>query len=429
MIWALVAVFISTIIIGVPIAFTLGISGLVSLLAGDLGVTPLIFIPQRVFRAMDSFPMLAVPFFVLAGELMGISITNKLVDFAKSLVGRIRGGLSYVTVIACMFFGGVTGVGIGDATAIGSILIPAMKKEGYDGGFAASVVAASSVMGPIIPPSVPMIIFAMAVSGDISISSLFLGGIIPGIMLGLGFMVTCYIIAKKRKYAISEEPFSFVKAIKTFKSAVWALMMPIIIVGGMLSGMFTATEASVIAVIYALVVGFFITKDLKLAYLPRFFIRSGVVTSVVLFLLGMASVVSWIITVNQVPTMIVQFVSGLTTSPTIFMMIVAVLLLIIGCVIDPGPAIIMLAPILMPVAVALGVNPIHFAIVFIVAIEIGMITPPVGVLLFVSAGISEEKFETVIVNVIPFLISAVAVLILLIMFPQLVTYFPSLTGR
>ena len=421
-------VFIVTLIIGIPISFCLGISAVILLLIGDLGVSPVLFVPQQAFRAMDSFPLLAIPFFVLAGEIMGISITPKLIMFARACIGRIRGGLSYVTVLACMFFGGVTGVGVAETAAIGSVMIPAMQLNGYSRGFSTAVVAASSTLGPIIPPSVPMVIYALSVGGSISVAGLFLGGVMPGILLGLSFMVASYIIAVKNDFPISLEEFNIRKLITAFMEAFWALLMPLIIVGGIISGFFTATESAVVAVVYALLVRFFIYQDLKWEELPNHCVQAGIVTSVVLFLMGMASIVAWIITINNIPTLLVASLKSITSNPDVLLFLIVILLSIAGCFIDSASNIVMFAPILAPLAAAFGIHPIHFGIVVIVTLMLGMITPPVGVILFVASGISGEKFEVIVRNIIPFLYSSAVVLILMVFFPRLVIFIPSLFG-
>lgn len=421
-------VFIITLTIGIPISFCLGISAVTLLLVEDLGVSPFLFVPQQTFRAMDSFPLLAIPFFVLAGEIMGVSITPKLISFARALIGRIRGGLSYVTVLACMFFGGVTGVGVAETAAIGSIMIPAMQRDGYSRGFSAGLISASSTLGPIIPPSVPMVIYALSVGGSISVAGLFLGGILPGVLLGTGFMVASYIIAVKKDFPISQETFGFRKLLFAFKEAFWALLMPTIIVGGIISGFFTATEAAVIAVVYALIVRALIYRDLKWKELPNHFVQAGIVTSVVLFLMGMASMVSWIITINHIPNLLVTSIKSITSSPDVLLLLVVGLLLIAGCFIDSASNIVMFAPILAPLAGAFGIHPIHFGILVVVTLMIGMITPPVGVIIFVAAGISGEKFEVIVKNIIPFLYSSTIVLILMVLFPKIVLWIPSLFG-
>ena len=421
-------VFIATLIIGIPISFCLGISAVILLLIGDLGVSPVLFVPQQAFRAMDSFPLLAIPFFVLAGEIMGISITPKLIMFARACIGRIRGGLSYVTVLACMFFGGVTGVGVAETAAIGSVMIPAMQLNGYSRGFSTAVVAASSTLGPIIPPSVPMVIYALSVGGSISVAGLFLGGVMPGILLGLSFMVASYIIAVKNDFPISLEEFNIRKLITAFMEAFWALLMPLIIVGGIISGFFTATESAVVAVVYALLVRFFIYQDLKWEELPNHCVQAGIVTSVVLFLMGMASIVAWIITINNIPTLLVASLKSITSNPDVLLFLIVILLSIAGCFIDSASNIVMFAPILAPLGAAFGIHPIHFGIVVIVTLMLGMITPPVGVILFVASGISGEKFEVIVRNIIPFLYSSAVVLILMVFFPRLVIFIPSLFG-
>ncbi|CAM3584432.1 TRAP transporter large permease [Aeromicrobium ponti] len=415
-----------TMVIGVPIAFSLGLGGSLALFIGS-EVPPLLVIGQKVFRGMESFPLMAIPFFVLAGELMGKSITTKLINFASSLVGHIRGGLSQVTTLSSMFFGGVTGVGVAETAAIGSIIIPAMDKKGYKKSFAAAVVAASSTLGPIVPPSVPMVIYALSVGGSVSIAGLFLAGVIPAILITVFFMIVSYIIAIKEKHPV-EGKFSFANVLRSLKEAIWALFMPLIIVGGMISGIFTATEAAVVAVVYALFIGFVVNKDLKLKDLPEYFVNTSVVTAIVLMLLGVSKIASWVLTVQQVPSMLSEILLSVTESPMIFLIIISILLFIVGCFIESSAAIIMLAPILAPVAMSFGVDPIHFGFMLVMNLMIGMITPPVGVILFVATGIADIKFEALIKAIVPYIVVAYFVLLLVIFFPALTTWIPSLLG-
>ncbi|MGI6128924.1 MAG: TRAP transporter large permease [bacterium] len=419
--------FIISIIVGIPISFGLGISSIVAmLLAGEL--EPLTIMVARTFRGLDSYPLMAIPLFMLSGELMGISITRRLIDLAQSLIGWLRGGLAYVVVLTSMFFGAITGVGVAAVVAIGSIMIPAMKDKGYNAEFAASVCGSSAVMGPIIPPSVPMVIYASAVGGSVSIAALFMAGVVPGVLLGLSIMIASYYVMKKKNYPMEQIPFTFKGLFKALRNAIWALGMPLIIVGGIMLGFFTATEAAAVAVVYAAVVGLFIQRDLKIRDLPKFLLRSGIVTSTVMFLIAISRVVSWILTVENVPALIANILLSISSSPIVFMLIVTVMLLIVGCFLDPGAAIIMLAPILAPIATEFGIHPIHFALAMLLNLQIGMITPPVGVILFVVTTLAKSTFERIVEEMIPFIVASAVSLLLVVLFPILSTWIPGLLG-
>src|SRR5699024_84136 len=288
--------------IGIPVAYSIGISGVLTLFIFGEPNTFLV-LGGRLFRGLESFPLMAVPFFILSGELMGVSITRKLIDFASSLVGHIRGGLSQINTLASLFFGGLTGAGVADTAALGSVLIPAMEKKGYKTSFAAAVTGATSTLGPIVPPSIPMVVYALAVGGGVSIGALFLSGIIPAILITIAFMILSYIIAIKDNHPI-EGKFSFKKVLTTFKSAILSLLMPIIILGGIISGFVTPTEAAAIAVFYALIIGFFVYKDITIKNLPIYFLNTAIVTSVVMLLIGIGRLLSWVLTINQIPIML-----------------------------------------------------------------------------------------------------------------------------
>src|SRR5699024_197437 len=347
-------------------------------------------------------------------ELMGISIIARLIEFSKSIIGNIKGSLAYVTVLASLLFGGITGVSIAATVAIGTLMIPSMLKDGFSRSQSASIIAASSSLGTIIPPSIPMIVYALAVSGT-SISDMFLGGIGPGVLLALFFMIIARILIRKSEFTnVNEQPISFKRFLVVFKGSIWAILMPIIIIGGIVSGIFTPTESAAIAVAYALFVGFFINKDLKFEHLPQFMIRSGIITSVVLFLMGMANIVSWIITVNNLHVKLSDSITNITTNPIIVMFIVIAILLLAGMFLDASPIIIMLAPILSPIAVEFGIDPVHFGVVFVITIVMGMITPPVGIVLFVAASVSKETFPNIARHTVPYLAVSLLMISLII---------------
>jgi len=412
-------------VIGVPIAFGLGLAAAAAVVAW--GQVPLWLLPQRMFTGVDSFVFMAIPFFILAGELMCTSgILDRLVKFTDALVGHIRGGLAHVNIVASMIFAGISGSAVADAAALGAILIPSMTKE-YDVDFGSGVCAGASTIGPIIPPSIPMVIYALA-AGGVSIAGLFLAGIIPGILMGLGMMVIAYVIAGRRGYPVRPRSLSVRDLLVRLWQVIPALLMPIIIVGGILGGIFTATEAAAVAVAYAVLVGFLITKELKWRDIPPALLKAGITTSVVFMLIATSNVVSWLLTTQQVPRLIAQFLRDTAPSPWVFLLIVNIFLLIVGCLIDLSAAIIMFVPILAPVAIAYGVDPLHFGFIVVLNLVIGLLTPPVGVCLFVVAGIAGISLERLVRAVWPFLLWQLAILALVTYVPAVCTAIPRLFG-
>ncbi len=409
--------FLATLVIGIPIAFGLGLAALASLLAW--GQVSLWLLPQRMFTGVDSFVFMAIPFFILAGELMCTSgILDRLVKFTDSLVGHIRGGLAHVNIVASMIFAGISGSAVADAAALGSVLIPSMTQE-YDVDFGSGVCAAASTIGPIIPPSIPMVVYALA-AGSVSIAGLFIAGIIPGVLMGVGMMAIAYVIARRRGYPVRPHALSLRELlIAVCGRCSRRLLMPVIIVGGILGGIFTATEAAAVAVAYAVLVGFFVTKELKWEHIPPALVRSGVTTSVVFMLIATSNAVSWILTTQQVPRLIANFLKAVAPSQWMFLLIVNIFLLIVGCLMDLSAAMIMLVPILAPIATTYGVHPLHFGFIVVLNLVIGLLTPPVGVCLFVVAGIARISLERVVRAVWPFLLWQIVVL-------AFVTYVPAL---
>lgn len=419
----LTVILLVTIALGMPIAFCLGFSSLVAFFFMDPKMLDVI--PQKMFTGLDSFPLMAIPFFILAGELMGKGgITLRLLKFSDILVGKIRGGLALANVLASMFFGGITGSAIADASALGSIEIPMMVKAGYDPDFSAGITCASACVGPIIPPSIPMVIYASAVGA--SIGGLFVAGAIPGIIIGLTLMITAYFISKKRKYPFRKEPVKLKEFFIGFKDAMAALIMPGIILGGIIFGVFTPTEAASIAVAYAFILTVFVYKEVKLGDLPEMLKKTAVITAIVLILVSTSNVFAWIIMMEQVaPKLAALFGSA---DKITFLLIVNVLLLFVGTFMDNCPAILILAPILTPIALQLGVDPLHFGIIFVVNMVIGLITPPLGQVLFVACPIAKISFERVAIGTFPFLIVEIIVLFLITYIPILSMYLPRLLG-
>jgi len=409
--------------LGIPIAFVMGITALAALFA--LPGVPLHLIPQRLFTGMDSFPIMAVPFFILGGDLMNAAkITDRIIDFSKLLVGRIRGGLGHVNIVGSMFFAGISGSAVADASCLGSILIPAMEKDGYEVHYASAITASAAVIGPIIPPSIPMVVLALV--ANLSVGALFLGGVLPGVFIGLGLMAVNYVISRRRRYARVEEPLSLKKLIHTLFGAIIPLLMPLIIMGGILSGVFTPTEAASIAVAYALFVGFFVLRTLTLKDLPRIFFRSTVATSTILIVMAMANAFSWILATQQIPQQVSQFIFSISKNPYVILLLINIFLLIVGCFLEGLAAIILIVPILMPVVTQLGIHPIHFALVVVVNLMIGLLTPPLGLCLFVVCGISKIKLGPLFKEVFPFLIVEIAILFVITYMPWFTLALPRL---
>ncbi len=417
--------FTLSVLIGIPIAFGLGVSALSSMLVW--GKVPLYLIPQRMFTGVDSFVLMAIPFFMLSGELMGSTgILHRLLKFADALVGGIRGGLAHVNIVGSMIFAGISGSAVADASALGSVCIPAMRQE-YDLDFGASVTAGAATIGPIIPPSIPMIVYATSTSG-VSIAGLFLCGVIPGIMMGLGMMVIAYSIARKRNYPVRQERISA----RDFGSRCWqvipALMMPIIVLGGILSGIFTATEAGAISAVYALAVGLFVTRELRLKDIPPAFLRAGVTTAVVFMLIATANGVSWLLTAQQVPALISVHLKNISPSPIVFLVVVNLFLFVVGCLMETTAALIMLVPILAPIAASYGIHPLHFGFIVVLNLVIGLLTPPVGAVLFVICGMTDLPLERLMRGVWPHLVWQIVVLALTTYFSELALWIPRFFG-
>lgn len=408
-------------VLGVPIIFSLLGASLVVL--GSLDLLSPQLVMQRMYAGMDSFPMLAIPFFMAAGALMESGgISRRLVNFSSYLVGWITGGLAHVAVIASTIFAGISGSAVADTTAIGSTMIPMMKRRGFDPAFAASVVAASGVNGPVIPPSIPLVLYGV-ISG-VSIGALFMGGIVPGLMMTVGLMAVIYYKAKKANYPREEEPFTWSGFARAFLSASGALVMPLIIVGGILGGVFTATEAAVVATVYALVAGLFIYRELTFAELPELFFKAGLATAVVMVIVGVANLVGYVLTIEQIPAALSDWFSTHIESPLALLLIINLLLLLAGCFLDGGSAIIVFAPVLLPVVLAFGIDPVFFGVMMTVNLMIGTVTPPVGLSLYIASGIAGISILQICRAIFPFLIVHLCVLLFITLFPESVLFIP-----
>lgn len=411
---------------GVPIVFSIGLAAVAGILVVGPGA-PWILIPNSMFNGMDSFPLMAVPFFILAGELMNRGgITLRLVRFAGVLVGHIRGGLAHANIVASMLFAGITGSALADTAAIGSILIPAMKEEGYDADFSAAVTASSSLIGPIIPPSITMVIFG--VTAGVSIGGLFLAGFLPGILIGFGLMGVAYLISRRRGYEVRERRASPREFFARLKDALLALLMPGIILGGIFAGVMTPTESAAVAVLYALVVGMFVFRELRPRDLAPIFLRSGLVTAFIMLIVGVARIFSDLLAAEQIPQQLSQALLSVTRSPWLILLLINVFLLFVGCVMDTTAAIIILVPVLLPVAQSIGVDPLTFGIIMSINLIIGLATPPLGVCLFVASGIAKITVERLVLAIWPFLLVEVGVLFLITYVPGLAMSVPRFFG-
>ena len=418
------------ILLGIPIAFALFLTALV--LGWSMDSWSPALIVQTVFRGIDNFPLMAIPFFLLAGEIMNTGgIAQRIISVAKSMFGHVRGGLGYVTVVASMLISGVSGSAIADASAIGSILYPVMKKEGYEPGKAVALFAAATTNGPIIPPSIPMVIYA--VIANVSVIRLFIGGIIPGIILGVGLMIGWYFHTrgKHRDLYHVEGKFSMTGAVKACVDAFWALFLMVIILGGILLGICTATEAAVIAAVYAFIVSVFIYRDLRIKDMLGALVNTARGTAVVLLVCGAAMAAAYFITTAQIPTLLADSLTKLAGNNwMLFMLWVNILLLFVGCVMDLTPALLILGPMLHPIATQqYGLDPIYFGVVVIVNLCIGLITPPVGNILYVACGISKISLWELVENIWPNIIIGVIVLFIVTYLPWTVTFLPNLIPK
>jgi C4-dicarboxylate transporter DctM subunit len=411
-------------IIGVPIAFVLGLTPLMALLYE--GETPLMLAAQRIFTGMDNPVLMAIPFFILAGNIMSAGgLTQRLVTFCKVLVGPVRGGLAHINVVISMIFAGITGAAVADTSAIGSILIPAMVKDGYDVDFSSAVTATSSTMGPIIPPSIPFIIYG--VLGEVSIASLFLAGLIPGVLLGLFQMGVVAYYARKRNYPKGSLP-SARETLRAILDAALVLMMPVIILGGILSGVFTPTESACIAVFYAFVISFFVYRDIRLRDLPRIIIDTGAMSAVVMLVIGTASIFSWLLASAEIPQTVSTAILKVTDNRILILLCVNIILLIVGTFMETTASLIILTPVLLPLMIQVGVDPLHFGVILVLNLVIGLTTPPVGVCLFIACSIGKIRLERISRAILPFILASIAVLVIATYWESLIMFIPRSLG-
>jgi C4-dicarboxylate transporter DctM subunit len=405
-------------LLSVPIGISIGLATLITIWYS--GSMPFEYLTQGLITSIDSFPLLAVPFFILAGEIMGKGgLSDRLFKVAGTIVGDKTGGIAIASIITCMFFAAISGSGPATVAAVGGIMIPAMVKQGYDKKFATAVVCAAGSIGVIIPPSIPMVMYGVV--GSQSIGKLFISGIIPGILVGIALMIWTYIYSKKKGYKGGKKS-TFIEILKASWDAKWALLVPIIILGGIYGGIFTPTEAAGIAVIYGLIAGVLLYRELKLKDLPKLLVEAAITTATVTLIVGTATAFGRILTVEQIPAKITEGMLAISSNPIVILILINVLLLIVGCFMDTVAAIIILTPLLIPVALNIGVDPIHFGLIMVVNLAIGFITPPLGVNLFVGSGVSGIAIGPLAKAVMPFFVAMVITLFILTFIPQISLY-------
>ena len=418
----LVGVFVVLLLLGTPIAYSLGLSCFVYLIF--LSDMPMIMMAQRYTASLDSFPLMAIPFFILAGELMNTGgITERLVKFAMSMVGHVRGGLAHTVVVTNMIMAGMSGSSVADCAGTGMVLIPAMKKEGYTPDVAAGVVASAATIGPIIPPSVPFVLYG-CMSGT-SITALFVGGFIPGVMMGLALMVLLYRMAKKQNMPAHKRA-TFAEFMASFWSAFLALGMPVIIMGGIIFGFFTPTEAAAVAAVYAALIGIFIYHELGPLSTLKVVKDSVYRAASVLFIFVNATLFSWIIGVERLPDLAVSWVLSITSDQNMVLLILNIFLLIAGCLLDPTPIILITVPVLSILIGKVGIDPVHFGVVMVLNLMIGLLTPPVGLNLYIVSNIAGISFWRAVKGTAPFIVPLVIVLIIITYVPETVLWLPRL---
>ncbi len=418
-------VLVMTLAIGLPVAFAIAVAALGLLVVFSEGLPPeavLVLMSTRIYSGADSFPLLAMPLFFLAGGLMeAAGISDRLVKVGIALVGWMRGGLAMVGVVASMFMSGITGSASADAAAVGSVMIPAMRKRGYSPEFAAALLASAGSLGPIIPPSILLVVYGSLT--NVSIGQLFLGGVIPGILIGISLIALCYVLALLRNYP-KEERLPILGIIRAVFDALIPLAAPLIVLGGIFAGIFTATESAMVAALYSLLVGVFIYRSLSWKRILAVCYETALASSRVMFIIGVAAFVGWIMAREQIPQRIGEQLLAISDNPTIMLLIINVMVLIFGMFLEATAILVILLPTLMPIVLHLGIDPVFFGVILIVNLAIGTVTPPLGICLFVTSAIAEVPFDRCIREVIPFLGVMIGMLALLTLIPQLVLWLP-----
>jgi len=409
-------------ILNVPVGIAIGLASIAAILVqGNLSLS---YVTQALVVGTDSFPIMAIPLFILAGDLMGAGgVSRRILNVANAFFGRITGGLAIVTVAVCMFFAAVSGSGPATVAAVGSMVVPTMLEKGYSKKFTLALIACAGCIGVIIPPSIPMVIYG--VSTGTSISNMFLAGFLPGILIGLSLMAWCYFYCKKQGWKGEDEPFSWKRAGKAVWEGKWALINPFIILGGIYGGIFTPTEAAAVAAVYAFICGAFIHRELGPKDIVATIGNSCATTGTVMVILGCATAFAKILTIEQVPAAVTAFMVGISDNPIVILLLINILLLIVGCFMDTTPAMMILSPILLPVAVSVGLHPVHFGIIMVVNLAIGFITPPLGINLFVASRIGKAPLGTVVSGIIPFITVMFICLLLITYVPQISMFLPN----
>jgi tripartite ATP-independent transporter DctM subunit len=416
--------FVILLLLKFPITFTLFISSVFTAMFLKI---PMMSILQRTVSGVNSFSLLAIPFFILAGEIMGRGgISRRLVEFSNALIGRVRGGLAEVNVLASMFFGGISGSAVADVSSIGTMLIPMMIDKGYDDDYSVAVTVTSSCQGVIIPPSHNMIIFSLAAGGGVSVGKLFMGGLVPGIILGIALMIVSYIIAVKRGYP-KERKYSFKETIKVSRDAILGLLTIVIIIGGVVSGVFTATESASVAVVYAFIITFFVYREISIKEMPKILLHALRTLAMVMSLIAAASAFGWLLAYLRIPQSVTNFLLGISHNKIVLLLLINLMLLVLGAIMDMAPLIIIVTPILYPVVVgSLGMDPVHFGIMLILNLAIGLCTPPVGSALFVGSAIGKISIEKATKAMVPFYSVMIVVLLLVTFIPAMSMTIPNL---
>ncbi|QNI04187.1 TRAP transporter large permease [Halomonas sp. SH5A2] len=423
MLWIFLGILFASLALGLPIAFGLGIAAVVMAVLSDI---PLSILIEQSIRGVNSFPLLAIPFFIMVGEVMSNGgIARRLMELAGALVGFMRGGLGQVAITGSMFFGGISGSAVADTAATGAMMIPSMTKQGYTAPQATAINTVSSVIGIIIPPSIPLILFGIVT--ETSISRLFIAGIVPGILIGFGLMATTFIMATIGR-AGQTRKFRLDILWQAFKAAWLALVLPVLVIGGIIGGIFTATEAAVAALLYSLFISLVVYREFKITALWGMLIRTARLTGMVLLLLAFATVIAWFLTINMVPQTLVTQVQAITQDPFLLLLIVAGLLLLVGFVMDLTPAMVIMAPMLTPIVESVGIDPVYFGVLMAFVLGIGLLTPPVGTCLYVGCGVGKVSMEQLVRAMLPYYAALLVVLVLLIAFPGIVTWLPDLTA-
>jgi len=423
----LVLSFVILLSLSVPIAISIGIATVLTMLFTIEPGPAITTVAQQMATGINSFALLAIPFFILSGLLMGRGgIARRLIDLAKVLVGMFPGGLAYVNILACMFFGAISGSAVAATSAIGGFMIPVMRKEGYDNNFSTAVTVTGSTTGLLIPPSNVLIVYSLA-SGGVSIAALFIAGYLPGILVGLGLIAVAAVISVMKRYAVGERT-GLLESLKRFMDAIPSLLLVVIVIGGIIAGIFTATEASAIAVIYSLGLSVFIYREVKINEIPAILLQTVETTAIVMILIGTSTAMSWILSYENIPQTISATLIALTDSKIIILLIINMILLIVGTFMDMTPAVLIFTPIFLPVATQLGIDPIHFGIMMVLNLCIGLCTPPVGSVLFVGCSIAGTSITSLIRPLLPLYVAMIAALMLVTYIPEISLFLPHLFG-